>query len=146
VRTDIIAPNRSDKSSVSWKRDDPSGDAPTSNIRSYEPAGGYAAASRAQPAADKLRAYQQHVSRLAADTQVDLTCVTEDHVKKTAETARVLADEVTRVAKEETEQGMRRQEETMRQFSAPFASASHGQRDDTDSTQQGSSPHPATMQ
>lgn len=87
-----------------------------------------AAASRAQPATDKLRAYQQHISRLAADAQVDLTRVTEDHVQKTAQTARQLADEVARVATEETERGMRKQEETMRQFSDPFITS--GSRQD----------------
>jgi phasin family protein len=87
-----------------------------------------AAASRAQPASDKLRAYQQHISRLAADAQVDLTRVTEEHVQKTSQTARQLADEVARVASEETERGMRKQEETMRQFSDPFiTSGSRGQ-------------------
>jgi phasin family protein len=87
-----------------------------------------AAASRAQPATDKLRAYQQHISRVAADAQVDLTRVTEEHVQKTAQTARALADEVARVAQEETERGMRKQEETMRQFSDPFStSGSRGQ-------------------
>jgi phasin family protein len=80
-----------------------------------------AAASRAQPAADKLRAYQQHISRVAADAQVDLTRVTEEHVQKTSQTARALADEVARVATEETERGMRKQEDTMRQFSDPFS-------------------------
>lgn len=82
-----------------------------------------AAASRAQPATDKLRAYQQHISRLAADAQVDITRVTEEHVQKTAQTARALADEVARVASEETERGMRKQEETMRQFSDPFSTS-----------------------
>ena len=86
-----------------------------------------AAASRAQPASDKLRAYQQHVSRLAADAQVDLTRVTEEHVQKTSQTARALADEVARVASEETERGMRKQEETMRQFSDPFSTSGRGQ-------------------
>jgi phasin family protein len=87
-----------------------------------------AAASRAQPATDKLRAYQQHISRLAADAQVDLTRVTEDHVQKTTQTARALADEVARVATEETERGMRKQEDTMRQFSDPFKTS--GSRND----------------
>jgi phasin family protein len=87
-----------------------------------------AAASRAQPASEKLRAYQQHISRLAADAQVDLTRVTEDHVQKTSQTARALADEVARVATEETERGMRKQEETMKQFADPFStSGSRGQ-------------------
>lgn len=87
-----------------------------------------AAASRAQPATDKLRAYQQHISRLAADAQVDLTRVTEDHVQKTTQTARALADEVARVATEETERGLRKQEDSLRQFSDPFKTS--GSRQD----------------
>lgn len=91
-----------------------------------------AAASRAQPATDKLRAYQQHISRVAADAQVDMTRVTEEHVQKTAQTARALADEVARVASEETERGMRKQEETMRQFSDPFMTSGSGNRSSQD--------------
>jgi phasin family protein len=79
-----------------------------------------AAASRAQPASDKLRAYQQHIARVAADTQVDLARVTEQHGQTTARTARVLADEVARDATEQTERGLRAQQETARQFSDPF--------------------------
>ena len=88
-----------------------------------------AAASRAQPATDKLRAYQQHISRLAADAQVDLSRVTEEHVQKTSQTAKALADEVARVASEETERGMRKQEETMRQFSDPFITSGSRNQD-----------------
>jgi phasin family protein len=79
-----------------------------------------AASQRAQPAAEKLRAYQQHVSRVAADTQVELARVTEQHVQETTRTAKALADEVQRAASEETERGMRTQQETMRKFSDPF--------------------------
>jgi len=79
-----------------------------------------AAASRAQPASDKLRAYQQHITRLAADTQVELARVTEQHGQTTARTARVLADEVARDATEQTERGLRAQQETARQFTDPF--------------------------
>lgn len=79
-----------------------------------------AAASRAQPSADKLRAYQQHLSRLAADTQVDLSRVTEEHVQETAQTAKALAEEVARTAVEETERNIRKQEESIHQFSDPF--------------------------
>ena len=79
-----------------------------------------AAASRAQPATQKLQAYQQHVTRVAADTQVELAQVTERHVQETSRTARALADEVQRVASEETERGMRNQQETIRRFSDPF--------------------------
>jgi len=79
-----------------------------------------AAASRAQTASDKLRAYQQHITRLAADTQVELARVTEQHGQTTARTARVLADEVARDATEQTERGLRAQQESVRQFSDPF--------------------------
>jgi phasin family protein len=90
-----------------------------------------AAASRAQPASDKLRAYQQHIARLAADAQVELARVTEQHVQNTSRTARALADEVARDANEQTERGLRAQQETARQFADPFSrtgdGASHSQ-------------------
>lgn len=79
-----------------------------------------AAAARTQPATEKLRAYQHHLSRLAADAQVDLARVAEQHVQNTTRTARALADEVARTASEETERGLRNQQEALRQFSDPF--------------------------
>ncbi len=85
-----------------------------------------AASSRAQPASDKLRAYQQHLTRLAADAQVELARVTEQHVQNTSRTARALADEVARDATEQTERGLRAQQETVRQFSDPFKRMADG--------------------
>jgi phasin family protein len=79
-----------------------------------------AATARTQPATEKLRAYQQHIARLAADAQVELARVTEQHVQNTTRTARALADEVARDATEQTERGLRAQQETVRQFSDPF--------------------------
>ncbi|MGZ5182771.1 MAG: TIGR01841 family phasin [Ramlibacter sp.] len=79
-----------------------------------------AATARAQPATDKLRAYQQHLSGIAASAQVELARVTERHVQETARTARALSDEVTRVASEETDRNMRQQEETLKNFRDPF--------------------------
>jgi phasin family protein len=87
-----------------------------------------AAASRAQPATEKLRAYQQHISRVAADAQVQLARVTEQHVQETSRTARALADEVQRVASEETDRSMRNQQDTMRKFTDPFMQAAGYQR------------------
>jgi len=92
-----------------------------------------AAASRAQPASDKLRAYQQHITRLAADTQVDLARVTEQHVQNTSRTARALADEVARDATEQTERGLRAQQENIQQFSDPFKRADGQSRADSGS-------------
>jgi len=86
-----------------------------------------AAASRAQPASDKLRTHQQHITRLAADTQVELARVTEQHGQTTARTARMLADEVARDATEQTERGLRAQQETARQFTDPFIRDGHAQ-------------------
>jgi len=85
-----------------------------------------AASARAQPASDKLRAYQQHLTRLAADAQVELARVTEQHIQNTSRTARALADEVARDATEQTERGLRAQQETVRQFSDPFKRTADG--------------------
>ena len=85
-----------------------------------------AATARTQPATEKLRAYQQHIARLAADSQVDMARVTEQHVQNTTRTARALADEVARDATEQTERGLRAQQETVRQFSDPFTRPGNG--------------------
>ncbi|MDB5961866.1 MAG: granule-associated protein [Massilia sp.] len=93
-----------------------------------------AVSARAQPTAEKLRAYQQHLSRVAADAQVELARVTEQHVQETARTAKALADEVQRVASEETERGMRNQQDAMRNFTDPFKEIT--QRNDANRGQQ----------
>ena len=82
-----------------------------------------AASARAQPTTEKLRAYQQHVARLAADAQVELARVTEQHVQNTTRTARVLVDEVARTTAEETERNIRNQQEAMRSAADPFMHA-----------------------
>jgi phasin family protein len=79
-----------------------------------------AATAGVQPASDKLRAYQQHISRLAADAQVDLARVTQQHSQETSRTAHALADEVSRVAAEATDRNVRQQEETLKNFRDPF--------------------------
>jgi|GEM_PF-1599438 len=84
-----------------------------------------AAASHAQPAAEKLRAYQQHLSRLAAESQVEMARITEEHVPKTSSTAKKLAEDVARTATEETQHSMDKQQEAMRNFSDPFKSHGH---------------------
>jgi phasin family protein len=105
-----------------------------------------AAASRAQPATDKLRAYQQHISRVAADAQVQLARVTEQHVQETTRTARALADEVQRAASEETERNMRSQQETMRKFSDPFMQNGSQRGNGSSASMQGSAGGSASMQ
>ncbi|MFL6710682.1 MAG: phasin family protein, partial [Massilia sp.] len=49
-----------------------------------------AVSARAQPTAEKLRAFQQHLSRVAAESQVEMARVTEQHVQETTRTARAL--------------------------------------------------------
>jgi phasin family protein len=71
------------------------------------------AASQVPPAAEKLRAYQQHLNDIAARTQVDLAKTAETHVPATARTASALADEVARRANEETQKATQRQKATL---------------------------------
>jgi len=83
------------------------------------------AAARAQPASEKLRAYGQHISRVAADAQVELARVTQEHVQETSRTAQALASEVARVAAEEGERSKRQQEDSIKSFRDPFQHDSH---------------------
>ena len=80
------------------------------------------AAASGQPAAEHLRKYQQQLSRLAADTQVELANVAEQHVNETSRTAKALAEEVARTASEETEKNVRKQQEAMQRIAEPFQS------------------------
>lgn len=73
-----------------------------------------AAAARAQPATDKLRHYQQSLTRLATDSQVELARVAEQHVQNTTRSAREVVDQVARSAAEEAERNLRLQQEALR--------------------------------
>lgn len=86
-----------------------------------------ATAARAQPASEKLRAYQQHLSRAAADAQVELAKVAEQHVQETSRTARTLADQVANTTAEQADRAVRHQEESLKNFRDPFEHG-HGQR------------------
>lgn len=84
------------------------------------------AAAAGQPAAEQLRKYQQQVSRLAADTQVELANVAGQHVNETTRTAKALAEEVTRAASEETEKNVRKQQDAMQRITEPFQAFQNG--------------------
>lgn len=84
------------------------------------------AAASGQPAAEQLRVYQQQLSRVAADTQVQLATVAEQHVSETSRTAKALAEEVARTASEETEKNLRKQQETMQRIAEPFQGFQNG--------------------
>jgi phasin family protein len=79
-----------------------------------------AAAARAQPGTDKLRAYQQQLSQLAATTQVDLSRVTQQHVQETSRTARALADDVTRATAEQAGKYSQQREEAIKNAGDAF--------------------------
>lgn len=85
-------------------------------------------AACAQPASDRLRAYQQHLSKLAADTQMELARVTQQHAPEHTRTANALADDVSRVAREETERSMQQQAEVLKKFRDPFMQMDGQQR------------------
>lgn len=87
-----------------------------------------AAAQRAQPATDKLRAYQQHLTRIAADTQVELSKVAEEHVESTSRTAKALAEEVSRTTQDEAERALRAQQAAIDKFSDPFRQVANNAR------------------
>jgi phasin family protein len=84
------------------------------------------AASHAQPAAEKVRAYQQHLARLTADTQAQLANVAEAHVPETSRAAKSMAEEVSRTASEETEKSLRTQQDLMQKFTDPFQHLAEG--------------------
>ncbi len=79
------------------------------------------AAAQAQPTAEKIRAYQQHLTNIAARTQVDLAKTAESHVPNTSRTAAAFADEVARRATEETEKATLRQKAAMEKLTNPIA-------------------------
>jgi len=60
------------------------------------------AASQVEPAAEKVRAYQQHLTNIAVGTNVELSKAAEEHISETTKTARAVADEVANKASEET--------------------------------------------
>jgi phasin family protein len=78
------------------------------------------AASQAQPTAEKVRAYQQQLTDIAAGTQVELAKTAETHVPETTRTAAALADEVAQKAAEETEKVTQRQKAAMEKLSNPI--------------------------
>ncbi|RJF96180.1 phasin family protein [Noviherbaspirillum saxi] len=84
------------------------------------------AASQVPPAAEKLRAYQQQLTDIAARTQVDLAKTAETHVPATARTASALADEVARRANEETQKATQRQKATLDKLATPIGKPEGG--------------------
>lgn len=78
------------------------------------------ATAQAQPTAEKVRAYQQHLTSIAAGTQVDLAKTAESHVPQTSRTAAAIADELAQKAAEETEKSRQRQKAAMDKLTNPI--------------------------
>jgi phasin family protein len=81
-------------------------------------------AGQAQPNAEKIRAYQQHLIDIAANAQVDLIKSAESHIPEASRTAQDLAKEVARKAQEETEQVTQRQKSAMEKLTTPIPARS----------------------
>ena len=94
-----------------------------------------AISTRAQPSAEKLRASQQHVSRVTAEAQVEPARGADQHVPETTRAAKVLADEVQRTAVEEAGLGMHKHQETIRNFVDPLKETGQKDRNSTRSAQ-----------
>jgi phasin family protein len=97
------------------------------------------ATSQAQPLAEKIRSYQQHLNNIGAGVQVELSRTAERHVPETARTAAALAEEVGRRTQEETEKVTQRQKAAFDKVSKPI-------NDAQDSSQQNNGMQHATQQ
>lgn len=70
-------------------------------------------AGQSQPAAEKIRAYQQHVQNIFAETQAGMAKTLESHVPESARTAEAMVREVEQRANEETSKAAQRQKEAL---------------------------------
>lgn len=71
------------------------------------------ATTQVHPTAEKLRNYQQCLSSLLANSNVELTRTAESHMPEASRTAAAVADELVRTASEETEKATQRQREAL---------------------------------
>lgn len=82
------------------------------------------AAAQVQPAAEKVRAYQQHVRNISAGVQVELSKTAEQHVPETTRSAAAVAEEVVRRGEEETKKVTERQKLAFDKLTQPINQAS----------------------
>lgn len=78
------------------------------------------AASQMQPAAEKVRAYQQHLTNISAGVQVELSRTAEQHVPEATRTAAAVAEEVVRRGVEETDKVIQRQRAASEKMARPI--------------------------
>jgi len=77
-------------------------------------------AGQTQPAAEKIRAYRQHVSNILVETQASVAQTFESHMPKTARAAEAVVKEVAQKASEETAKVTQRQQEAMAKLTTPI--------------------------
>ena len=78
------------------------------------------AAGQAQPAAEKIRAYQQHVQSIIAETQAGAAQTLESYVPKTVRATEAVVNEMAQKASEETAKVTQRQQEAMAKLTTPM--------------------------
>jgi len=80
-------------------------------------------AGQVQPAAEKMRAYQQHVENILAETQVGIAKVAESHLPNVTHAVEAVAQEVVQRASEETAKVTQRQKDAVEKLTTPIKEA-----------------------
>lgn len=78
------------------------------------------AAGQAQPAAEKIRAYSQHVQAILAETQVGIAKTAETHTPNATRTAEAVVREVAQKASDQTAKVTQRQKESLEKLTTPI--------------------------
>lgn len=78
-------------------------------------------AGQAQPSIEKIRAYQQHVNNIFAETQAVAAHTLESHMPKSVRAAEAVVNEVAQKASEETAKVTKRQRDAMANLTTPIA-------------------------
>ena len=95
------------------------------------------ATGQVQPTAEKVRAYGQHLTNIAAGAKVEMTRAVESRVPEATRTAAAVAEEVTRRAAEETQKTTERQKAMMEKISNPVKGASTSSKGSASGAQPG---------
>jgi phasin family protein len=77
-------------------------------------------AGQSQPAAEKIRAYQQHVQNILAEAGVGMAKTLESHAPEATRAAEETVKEVAQMASEETMKATQRQKEAVEKLTTPI--------------------------
>ncbi|SNS65102.1 phasin family protein [Noviherbaspirillum humi] len=78
------------------------------------------AAGQAQPTAEKVRAYNQHVQAILAEAQVGIAKTAETHTPNATRTAEAVVREVAQKASDQTAKVTQRQKEALDKLTTPI--------------------------